>query len=275
MSLDTALQTINDNAIKASGAQKLPIETLAPVVVLNGKLVNLEEHGAAPVRHRAEFRTSKLAAFIGYAIAASADEDRVANVFVDPDTMSASAFFDLGSASAPQFSNNRAVLGMRKTAEFVALNKVHELKLSQKQAADFAIDWAQNMVFIGPSGEELSHAKALDAFRSITVQTKAETHNEERDTGRTRSSFEEQEAKSKGVLPAGLIFTAAPYLGLDERDINVRITINTEGDKPTVTFRIVGLEKLMEDLGQELSDKLTDALNGHAVVTVGELVHHN
>ena len=77
------------------------------------------------------------------------------------------------------------------------------------------------------------------------------------------------------MLPQGLIFRAAPYLGLGERDINVRITINTEGEKPTVTFRIVGLEKLREDLGQELSDRLETELGSAANVTVGELVKFN
>lgn len=271
MSIDTALQTINDNAIKAAGAQKLPIETQTPLVVLNGKLVDLEKFGANPTRHRSSYRTSNLAAFIAFAISAAADQSKEAGVFVNQDDMTAQAFFDLGDANAPAFSTDNANLGLKQTAEYTALLRIHERELSQKQAADFAIDWEPNTTFIGPDGEELSHAKVLAAFRSITVKVAAESHNEQRDTGRTQSQFEQAEAVSKEVLPAGVIFRAAPYLGLDERNINLRITVNTEGTKPTITFRIVGLEKLQESMGDELVEKLIDGLGNSASVTIGSL----
>lgn len=266
-----ALEFLSTQAVKAAQEQAQHLGTHTPTVVIDGTIINLEEYGERPVRHRANLTTRNLAAFIAYSLDASKAQGVPASVFVDPDTMGADAFYDLGTADNPKFSEDRASLNMKQTAEFIALNKVHELRLSQKQAAEFLIDWAPNITVIDANGENLSHAKALAALRSITVQVKAETHNEERDTGRTRSAFEEAEAKSKEVLPAGIIFTCAPYLGLDERQINVRVTINTEGEKPTITFRIVGLEKLGDELGEELVQKLEAGLGDSAGVVVGTL----
>lgn len=270
-----AIEFISQQAVKAAEHQAQPLGTHTPTVVIDGEIKNLEKFGERPVRHRAAFNTRNLAAFIAYSLSAATAQNSQAAVFVNPEEMSASAFYDLGTATEPKFSEDRASLSMKKTAEYQALLKVHEQRLTQKQAADFLIDWAPNIDIIDANGEDLSHAKALAALRSITVQVKAETHNEERDTGRTRSAFEEAEAKSKEVLPAGIIFNCAPYLGLDTRDINVRVTINTEGEKPTITFRIVGLEKLGDELGDELVAKLEDGLKSDAVVTVGTLTSTN
>ncbi len=270
-----ALEYVSEQALKAAGATPLDTNSGIPVVVLDGSLKDVEKFHPAPVRHRQAFTTRTLAAFIAYAIAAAESQGRTAKAFVDPDNMTATAFFDLGDAQAPAWSTDSATLGMKKTAEFKALEVINERPLTQKQAADFAIDWAPNILFIGPDGEELSHAKALAAIRSITVKVKAETHNEERDAGRTRSAFEEAEASSKETLPAGFIFTASPFVGLDPREINVRVTVNTEGEKPSLSFRISGLEKLVEEIGEELVEKLEEGLGESAIVTIGSITSHN
>lgn len=270
-----AFEFLSQQAVKAAESQAQVLGTHTPTAVINGEIVNLEKFGERPVRHRASFNTRNLAAFIAYSLAASQAQGQPGAVFVNPEDMTAAGFFDLGTASEPKFSEDRAALKMKQTAEFIALNKVHEVRLTQKQAADFLIDWAPNIEVIDANGEHLSHAKALAALRSITVQVQAETHNEERDTGRTRSAFEQAEAKSREVLPAGIIFNCAPYLGLDTRNINVRVTINTEGEKPTITFRIVALEKLGDELGEELVAKLVEGLGDAASVTVGTLSSTN
>lgn len=270
-----ALEYVSEQALKASGATPLDTNNGTPVVVIDGSLKDVEKFHPNPVRHRQSFVTRTLSAFIAYSIAAAQAQSRTAQAFVDPDMMTATAYFDLGDAQSPAWSTDSATLTMKKTAEFKGLEAVHERLLTQKQATDFAIDWAPNILFIGPDGEELNHAKALAAFRSITVKVKAETHNEERDTGRTRSAFEEAEASSKETLPAGFIFRAAPFVGLDQRDINVRVTVNTEGEKPLITFRISGLEKLTEEIGEELVQKLGDGLGESTTVTIGTLASHN
>lgn len=270
-----ALKFLAVQAVQAAQAQAQYLGTHAPAVVIDGTIHGLEKFGAAPIRHRASFATRNLSAFVDYSLNAAKSQGRPAGVFVDPEDMSAAAFYDLGDASDPKFSEDRGSLAMKKTAEYQSLLKVHELRLTQKQAADFLIDWAPNIALIDADGEELPHARALAALRSITVKVEGETHNEERDTGRTRSAFENAEAKSKEKLPAGIVFSCAPYVGLDDREINVRVSINTEGEKPTITFRVVGLEKLGDVLGEELVEKLEGGLGDIAIVTVGSLKSTN
>ncbi len=269
----SALSFIAEQAL--AGATPIPLNTDAPAVVIGGEIHELEQFGETPLRHRQRFATKSLPAFIDYSLDAVAARNSTAKVFVDPSDMTAAAFYDLGSATAPKWSEDRATLSLKKTAEFNALLKVHEQRLTQKQAADFLIDWSPNTIVIDNEGDTISHASALAALRSITVAVQSETHNEERDTGRTRSAFEQAEAKSRAPLPAGLIFNCAPYLGLDERDINVRVTINTEGEKPTITFRVIALEKLGDELGDELVSKLETSLGDKASVMVGLITKTN
>ncbi len=266
----SALAFLAEQAVAGATPTTLPGAD-TPVVVIGGKVHDLEEFQSKPLRHRANFTTKSLPAFIAYSLAEASAQSQKAAVFVNPDNMSASALFDIGTPGEPAWSGDRAGLNLKQTADFQALMSIHEKRLFQKQIVDFAIDWAQSIAFIGPDGETLPAPRALAALRSITIAVKAETHNEERDTGRTRSAFEEAEAKSKETLPAGFIFLAAPYLGLDEREINVRLTVNTEGEKPTVTPRIVGLEKLIEALGEELVEKLEMGLGDNASILIGTM----
>lgn len=250
----SAIQFISEQAVNAAAPHTL--DTEVPAVVIDGNIVSLEKFGNQPARHRASYSTNSLPHYFAYCDAAADNYGRAGSVFVNADDMSAVAIFDIGDANKPSYCENTAKLVLKQTAEMAALHKVHEQRLTQKAAINWIIDWTDNILFIDANGDFLPIPRALNALRSITIKVEGETHNEVRDTGRTMSALEQAEAQSKETLPAGLQFSISPYLGLDNRTINVRITINTEESKPTVTFRIVGYEKLEQELGDELVTKI-------------------
>lgn len=250
----SAIQFISEQAVNAAVPHRLPTDV--PVAVIGGDIVSLEKFGNKPTRHRASYSTNSLPHYFAYCEDAIKGHDRSGGVFVNADDMTAVAIFDIGDANRPSYCEDTAKLVLKQTAEMAALCSVHEKRLSQKAAIDWIIDWTDNIIFIDANGDHLPTPRALNALRSITIKVEGETHNEVRDTGRTMSALEQAEAQSKETLPAGLRFLISPYLGLDNRTINVRITINTEESKPTVTFRIVGYEKLVQELGEELVIKI-------------------
>lgn len=250
----SAIEFISQQAVHA--AAPFTLETDVPAVVIGGEIRSLEKFGNKPARHRANYSTSSLPHYFAYCDDAAKEVGSSGSVFVNADDMSAVAIFDIGDASNPSYCENTAKLALKQTAEMTALRGVHEKRLSQKAAIDWIIDWANNITFLDAEGSYLQNTRAINALRSITIKTEGEAHSEVRDTGRTLSALEQAEATSKETLPAGLNFNLAPFLGLEIRTINVRITINTEEAKPSVTLRIVGYEKLVQELGEELVTKI-------------------
>ncbi len=264
-----ALKYITELATGAAGAKALPLDTLIPVIQHRGELVSLEKYERKRSRFRGTFSTSSLAAAITF-INETTSSTGPAQTFIDTHTMSADTFFNLGTVEEPGHGDHRAHLTLKATAEYKALLQVNSARLSQKGAVDWITDWAPYIEFVNEDGEIIGHPKALTAIRNIKVTAKSEADHSQKDHGASSSIFEEIEATSKDGIPFGFIFSAVPYADLSLRQINVRLTVNPEGEKPTLTFRIVGLEKLTEEIGAEFQQQMEAGLGKSSSVTLGE-----
>ena len=83
------------------------------------------------------------------------------------------------------------------------------------------------------------------------------------------SRLDSVEASSEAGLPDFMTFTAIPYLGLSPRAFSVRLSILSGGSSPKIKFRIVGLEKQKEEIGQEFKAILTKEIGDKARMTIG------
>jgi uncharacterized protein YfdQ (DUF2303 family) len=228
-------------------------------------LHDLEAYAAGRRRARGTMTTSVLRDFAAYA----SEQNEHGAVFVDPDTMSATAVLNLGDPSEPGHADNLAVLKLRQTAPFAALLKKSEASggpLKQADLAEFLEDWAPYIQCSNDEGD-IELRKAVAAVRRITIENLRKVDSTVQQLAESRSAFESVAATSVDPIPTFLNFTTVPYLGLAERSIRVRIGVLTGNDKPTLNLRIINLdhhkEQMAAELAQLVQDEFTDGLPVH------------
>lgn len=162
-------------------------------------------------------------------------------------------------------------LQLDKTAAFKALLNINGDHLSQKAAANFVEDWADNIIVYSKHGDEMTLNQAVKQLREITIEQVSNLDSKVDDFGESMSEFERIEAKNQELIPATIDFTCSPYHGLDERGFTVRVAILTGGQKPEISLRIIKLEAQEEDMAEEFKEILVDTFSKSKLKTfIGE-----
>lgn len=90
--------------------------------------------------------------------------------------------------------------------------------------------------------------------------------HEESDWGAKKSTFASIEATSgQDKPPAGLWFRCKPFADCHEREIDVRLSIRTADEDPTLRMRLVGETALERDVAEEIELDITERLDGMRV----------
>lgn len=233
------------------------IETKANLlVVANGFSVeDLESKMPTRDSYRFAFATKSIKDFGEYC---REFDKEGAKCFVNSDHMRANTIFDLGTEEAPLHQRHNAKLQLDKTAAFKALLNINGVHLSQKDAANFVEDWADNIRVLCKAGKTMTVNQASKQLREITIEQIASMDSRVDDFGESMSTMERIEAKNQDVIPATIEFTCDPYHGLEDRAFTVRVSILTGGDRPKISLRIVRLEAQEEDIAEEFKDILVD-----------------
>lgn len=230
------------------------------------KLHDLERYNELRRRARGTMSTAVMDAFADYT---KAHAEPGATVFVDADTMSATAVLNLGTPVAPGHADNKAKLALKRTAAFSALLAV-ATGAGQKQAtvAEFLEDWASKIT-CGNDAGEIAAPKAIAAIRKLTIETMRKLESEEQSLSQSRSAFESVQATSKEPIPTSIVFICQPYSDLSERAFVIRLAIQTGGDKPVITLRIVKAEQQNELMADELAHMIQRQFEESIPVLVG------
>lgn len=260
----TSVQKIADLAVAAERAAFVgKSEPVIPAYIHDGNAVSLEHLQAGRSRFRGTYKTNTLAEFIAYtkirADASNADQG-LTSVFVNAEGGAATAFFNLGNASAPGHADDRASLDLRRTAAFAALFDIAGKQLKQRQLAEFLEDWFDSVEPLG--SDNMSLVSAIAAIRDITITSKGEQTSVQGDLQASRSALEEIEAKSRRQLPTGFHFVTAPYDGFAQRPFSLRLAVLPQEKEPLLTLRIIGLGDVIEKIGQEFEAELRARLTG-------------
>lgn len=233
---------------------------------LSVKVEDLEPYLPLRRRYRGAMRTTQIEEFAEYSNLAAGEAHSLAGCFVDPDKMTAKAFFNLGTLHEPGHGDHTATLSLPKTAAFEELLSKNSRAMDQKELAEWLEDWAPQLKVTAENGEPLNLPAAVAAVRRITIGAKSESTSEERTFGGRRSAMSEVEAQNKDTLPAFIEFTCEPYHGLDERTFRLRVSLIT-GETPKLIMRIVRLEHHQEEMAKEFREHLIHALDGNLVQT--------
>lgn len=270
-----ALELIQSTARQAGGIAQVENAYTPTLAVPDGKggidLVSIEHLQEGRSRFRGKFQTQRLAEFVAYTDARSSDGTsgevgvHPTSVFVDADSGTAEAFFNLGSPTSPGHADDRAALNLRRTAAMSALLAINGQQLTQRKLAEWLEDWIDVVSPIYSDGEnQRTLANAIAAIRDITIASKSEANHQQEDLRASRSAMEEVEARSRVVLPSGFFFVAAPFDGFTERTWQLRLAVLPQ-EKPVLIVRIVGKDAVDEQIAAEFEGHIRDGLASCAV----------
>lgn len=260
------VQLIQQTAVEAANANKLDGTQRAVIVLGDSMVIDLEYLMAQRLRYRGKLETNSLADFVAYV---QKNAQTTADAFVDIESMSAKAFFNLGNATSPGHGDFTASLKLPATAAFAALCKVDGLKKSQKELAEWLEDWNE---FIVPeySTGDTNLARAISAVRKLSIKAKAEMTSVANNLSSARSALEEIDAQSSNDLPDGFNFVCEPYLGLMSRKFRLSISVIGGDDKPALVVRWQQREATVEKIAQEFKAVLADQMGASATLTIGK-----
>jgi len=236
-------------------------KTHVPVIITpqNFGILELERYMKNRSNYRFTFKTESIKDFIQY----GNDFDEVgASCFVSSSNMVAKTIFDIGTLEKPLHQDHKAYLELTKTAAFLKLLSIDGTRLSQKQASDFIEDWEENINVFSTDGDYMGAKAAAASLRNLTIEAAREVNSKVGDYSESMSTMEKVEAKDKHLLPSEIKFSCVPYLHLNEIDFTIRVSLNTGADVPQLTFRIIKLESIKEEIAEEFKGILIDGLDG-------------
>lgn len=216
------------------------------------QLHDLEQHMPKRNQFRGKMNTANIIEFVRY----HKDYQTEGNqCFIDAERMSAKTIFDLGTIKVPGHCLHTASLGLRKTATYQSLLNKNNDRLNQKQLAEWVEDYSDFIQVFSTTGELIENSVASAAVRNMKFEAKAGRESNVDDFSHYQSEYESVAVRTKEEFPMPSVFkfTCEPYLGLDERSFEMRMsTIGNE----TLVLRIKKLEQHEEEMGEEFKDKL-------------------
>lgn len=234
----------------------------AGVLALPGDFNKHDVENYMPHRRRMRglFKTKVIADFAAYV---ATNKEAGAAVFVDAEErldMSAVAVLNLGTPDAPGHTDNRAKLTLRMTAAYKALG-VHANNgcISQVKAVEFVEDWP-DCIECFKDNEKLTNAKAIAALRRITIDSYRKQETVEKSHSASKSAFESVTVNEFESLPTHIYFTCVPFQELAKRTFVLRVGVQTSGDKPSISLRVINEELHAEEMSQEFAGLVRAAL---------------
>lgn len=233
----------------------------------NFRMTSLEGFRAKRNQFRGKYATKSIESFSQYTAAKADEYEHDAECFIDADSISAEAFFDIGVVKEPGHCRHSASVQLEKTSAYSSLLRINGNLLSQRDASDWLEDWLPNLQAFDGAGDSVQIKKAIGAVRQITIDAVRKVESEVGDLSESASLMERIDASSKDTMPAVFIFTCEPYNGLGERRFELRLGVRTSGDRPALVLRILRLEAEQEAIAKEFHEKLEHAFKGAAVNT--------
>ena len=223
-------------------------------------LQSLEKYQQHRDRFRGEMNTSSIVEFIDYV---KGHGETNQQCFINEESMAAVNIFNFGSIHLPGHCDDKAVVMLKKTAEYKALCQINGETVSQKTAAEFLEDWETFITCIDEQGEVIAPAKAIAAVRRITIEASRKSESEQGNFRTEKSALESMSVDTNAGLPATIRFKCVPYAGLQEYEFDLRFGVLTSSEVPKIVMRIKRFETYPEQFAQEFSALLKAGFDGY------------
>ena len=221
-----------------------------------------------PTRRRlcGTLQTSSEQHFVSYC---QQNKEAGAIVTIDADEMLAVAHLNFGTTEAPGHADNLARLDYQKTAEYLALLRMTDRNVSQRELAEFLEDFAHLIKCFDDAGGEIALGHAVAAVRKVTIESLSNTDSEVNSLQESRSTFESIKASSKQPLPVRISFTCTPYFGLPERKFSCRLTVAAGEKAPRMGLALIHRELHKQEMAEQAVHQLSAELGSEMPVYVG------
>ncbi|WP_168377812.1 DUF2303 family protein [Acinetobacter cumulans] len=226
----------------------------------NFKVLDAEKYQNGRNRIRGIFATPIFADFAQYI--ADAPTTGSVPVFVSRDDVKAVAVLNYSEKGFDQgHCDHTATLQLDPTVVWKKLNQLKDTKLDQKRFATFLEDWASVLSAVDADDNQISIKEAIVAVRNMKVDINTSNEAEVENTREVRTAYADIAAKAKkGQLPAKFKILDTAYVGLDEKEIELRLIVNGGSGEPIFAIQIVKEEILVNEIIQEFKQKVIDLL---------------
>lgn len=226
------------------------------LVPAGNTLLDLEKFMDFRRRFRGAFRTTAIPAFVNY-VEQFADAQ---NCFIGTEKMVATIFLDEGNNEVPGHCDHVAQVQLPPTALWAAVTGIHGRPMSQREMAEWLMDWRSYLV--GDVDQAIKAVRAIDINASMSSSTTVGNMSEHQTT------MESVAAVSKHVLPETFTVAGKLYEDLSVRTVHLDLSV-IASDKPQLKLRIRSFEWLKEELGNEFAAALEGRLPGDIVPLIG------
>ncbi len=251
------------------------VEHCSPVVDLergglqavheNFKVIDAEKYQNGRNRSRGVFATPILTDFKDYI---KGEKTADVPVFVSRDDVKAVAVLNYSEKGFDQgHCDHTATLQLDPTVVWKKLNQLKDTKLDQKRFATFLEDWASVLSAVDADENQISIKEAIVAVRNMKVDINTSNEAEVENTREVRTAYADIAAKAKkGQLPAKFKILDTAYVGLDEKEIELRLIVNGGSGEPIFAIQIVKEEILVNEIIQEFKQKVINLLPDQQVL---------
>jgi len=244
-------------AIQAANAAIDRQSTGAIALPSDHNIHDLEKFMPTRRRLRGAMVTSVIGDFASYA---KKNAELGAAIFIEPESMIATAVLNLGTQEKPGHADNTARLEQKRTAAYESLRKIADGKgYPQSAIAEFLEDWI-NLIACHKDGADVPANKAIAAVRKISIEALRKLESAEQQLSASRSAFESVTASSTEPLPTEICFTCVPYKDIAERTFVMRLGILTGADKPAINLRIIKIEEHEEQMAEQFAECIVNAI---------------
>lgn len=233
----------------------------------NFNIHDTEEYQAGRNRARGSFKTPSFVDFKSFVLDNIPHKHDAAPIFVDHKNITAVSVLNFDEDNLPQgHCDYTATLELEPTVLWKKLNELKDKKLNQKSFAVLLEDWADVIVAYTEADEIITSGLAIRAVRNMSIDTSVKADSVVNNTNESRSKLEQVAVKaSENALPAYFKVSDTAYLGLDKKEIRLRLIVNAGDSDPVFALQIVREELLKNDIIQEFKEKVIELLPDNPV----------
>lgn len=251
MSQQTEAQTVIENT---QPSEKLGRGALV-ALNKNYEVANLESFDFGRNRARGVLSTPRLDDFKTYVQSVG---NTASPIFVDHHNMSAIAILNYAVKGFEQgHCDHLAKLKLEQTVVWKKVQQIKDIKLDQRNFATFLEDWSSVFTAFNADGDEITARVAIGAVRNMKVDASVKAESVVNNTSESRSVFEKVEAQTNvGKLPAFFTIKDSAFIGLDEKEINLRLIVNAGNNSPEFKLQIVKEDLLNDQIVEDFKNKV-------------------
>lgn len=250
-----------DRIVQLAAASSAELITFTPTIALpDGVTIHsLEKYSSAPVRMRQNFHTERPSDFIAYV---SDNKSDSTSIYVAADGARTKAILDHGTVDFPEFGEHTALLNLKKTRAFIALETLCSKSRNQQDLIDYLEDWAKDgTAECLRDGEKVNTALAIVAVRKVEIKASAQSTHAQGDFNVATSSVASLDVTGATErMPTHIVLKSPIYNVTAERDIVCRIGITGDEGKPQIRLRIMQIEMHEEAVAREIESLMRTEL---------------